>query len=91
MKDSHIYASMILSILSSSKDKQSAIQAVLQNFIFQGTLRLEMEQLFETHKNSEKKLVYAIIDIIEQFGRNNYPYLAGIRLKPTRRSQSNTL
>ena len=90
MKDSQLYASMILSILSSSKDKQSALQAVQHNFVFQGTLRMEIEKLFETYKHSEKKLIFAFMDLVEQFHKNDYPYIAGISLKPTRGRQSHS-
>ncbi|MCT8137746.1 hypothetical protein H1D32_08265 [Anaerobacillus sp. CMMVII] len=87
MKDSKIYASMILSILSSSKDKQSAFKAVRQNFAFQGTLRMEIEALFEEYKNSESHLIVEFMNIIEQFDQNAYPYIANITLKPSRREE----
>ncbi|WP_129078080.1 hypothetical protein [Anaerobacillus alkaliphilus] len=87
MKDSQIYASMILSILSSSKDKHSALKAVQQNFMFKGTLRLEIEALFETHINNEHSLITEFAKLVELFSNNEYPYLANITLKPTRRSQ----
>lgn len=90
MKDSKIYASMILSILSSSRDKDSALRAVQQNFNFQGTLRMEIEELFETYHNSNIKLTNEFIRLIDQFSKNSYPYLAGISLKPTRRTQSHS-
>lgn len=87
MKDSQIYASMISSILSSSKDKHSALKAVQQNFIFQGTLRLELEALFERYQDCEHTLTTEFLKLIEQFTNNTYPYLANITLKPTRRSK----
>lgn len=90
MKDCKIYASMILSILSSSKDKNSALQAVKQNFIFQGTLRSDTETLFIKYQNNEKRLAAEFIKLIEQFNESKYPYLASIRLKPTRSSQSHS-
>lgn len=91
MKDCKIYASMILSILSSSKDKNSVLQAVKQNFIFQGTLRIDTEALFIQYQNNENILAAEFIKLIEQFSENNYPYLANIILKPTRSSQSHSL
>lgn len=87
MKDSKIYASMILSILSSSKDKHSALKAVQQNFAFQGTLRMEIEALYQTYNIQDRKLTFAFMDLIDKFNRNEYPYLANITLKPTRGSQ----
>lgn len=87
MKDSQIYASMILSILSSSKDKTSALRAVQQNFVFQGTLRMDIEKLFLTYKDCEKKLTFEFMNLIERFSNHTYPYLAGISLKETRRTQ----
>jgi cytoplasmic iron level regulating protein YaaA (DUF328/UPF0246 family) len=84
MKDSTIYASMILSILSSSKDKNSALKAVQQNFDFQGTLRLEIEALFDDFQNSESQLISGFLHLIEKFHKNEYPYIANITLKPTR-------
>lgn len=90
MKDSQLYASMILSILSSSKDKQSALQAVQHNFDFQGTLRIDIEKLFDKYIDSERKLIMAFIDLVDQFHKNEYPYLAGISLKPNRESHSHS-
>lgn len=90
MKDSKIYASMILSILSSSKDKQSALRAVQQNFVFQGTLRIDIEALFEKHQNNEQSLINEFMNLIERFHKNNYPYLANITLKPTRGTKSHS-
>lgn len=89
MKDCKIYASMILSILSSSKDKNSALQAVKQNFIFLGTLRIDTETLIIKYQNSDRLLTAEFIKLIEQFSENKYPYLANIRLKPKRSSHSN--
>ncbi len=82
MKDCQIYGSMILSILSSSKDKQSALQAVKQNFIFQGTLYLETEALFKKDITKETHLQF--IKLIEQFKNNEYPYIANIKLKSSK-------
>lgn len=90
MKNCKIYASMILSILSSSKDKNSALQAVKQNFIFQGSLRIETETLFSQYQSSEIIMIAEFIKIVEQFSEDNYPYLASIRLKPTRKSHSHS-
>lgn len=90
MKESKLYASMILSILSSSKDKHSALRAVQQNFIFQGTLRLDIDQLYDTYKSKEEKLSIEFMELIEQFHKNAYPYLAGISLNTTRRTHSHS-
>lgn len=81
---------MILSILSSSKDKNSALRAVQQNFVFQGTLGMEIEKLYDTYSFSEKKLAFEFLNLIEQYVQNEYPYIAGIILKPTRRSRSHS-
>lgn len=90
MQDSKIYASMILSILSSSKDKTSALRAVQQNFVFQGTLRMDIEALFEKYNNSEKMLINEFMFLVDQFNSNTYPYLANISLRPTRRTHCHT-
>lgn len=87
MKDSKIYGSMIISILSSSKHKQSALQAVHDNFKFLGTLGLEINQLLENSEVNCKGISMEIIDLVDQFTKNCYPYLGGIALKPSRRKE----
>lgn len=86
MGDSKVYGSMIISILSSSKNKHSALQAVHENFNFLGTLGLEIGNLYEMiQETNGTKVANEVIHLVDQFVKNTYPYLAGITLKETRR------
>ncbi|MCD8502742.1 MAG: hypothetical protein LRY71_15100 [Bacillaceae bacterium] len=85
MRDSKIYGSMIISILSSSKNKYSALQAVHENFNFLGTLGMEFDGFYNNAATNEVKSAQKVIQLVEEFVNNTYPYLAGISLKETRR------
>lgn len=80
MNDSKLYASMILSISTSKQNKKDIIKAIENNFIFMGTLRIHVEELFDKYENSYDKLVIELTKLMELYINDQYPYLAGISI-----------
>ncbi|MGO4888884.1 hypothetical protein ACJ2A9_14105 [Anaerobacillus sp. MEB173] len=84
MTDSKLYASMILSIATSSQNKNDVLKAIDNNFVFMGTLRLHVENVFQLYQHTVDTLISELISLLELFINDQYPYLAGITIKPSK-------
>lgn len=84
MKDSKLYASMIVSISTSNQNKNDVLRAIENNFIFLGTLRIHVEEIFNKYENSSEKLVIELINLMELYINDQYPYLAGISIQSSK-------